>query len=577
MKYRSHLHEITNEDITKILELSSSMHWLEALSHISLDEDTSRQINSNIGIVYAMPWDQIHDVLDIGAEMGFMSSVLAKFANKVIAVEESPQKALFISRRAEQDNLPIYPVTTSLFNLPFAPATFDLITLNDISKYQCLTNKDELIKFLTILVSLLKPGGYLYLGTATKHILHIVAGNFKQLVKNDPGHHFIPRNYVNLFKQVGLNHIEVLGAYTSYWQQKALYPISPLKVRKEIRNQCDPAFSNFGRLKRLLTSNSILGKGVEEDLLIMGRKGDEPGSLFWPQFNTNGLNAQINTLGKCLVVGFEANSPTTIAEFPKQPSTKIRCQQVFQDLCHLEEFFSNRQYPCKMKWPKPIEKNTFQGQDYYRYEYIRGTRASVYLTNTFIALSKQLAMIDQIVNAYIEMCQFITSEFHSQSSSQSLNHWCEKINFLGNSIINDTQKNRIQLALDYFNSHTWSPWLIHGDFICNNIIISQDNRLFLYDWENMSANGLPAVDLVRFGYDMILETKTLPNDRAKALISHTFNALRRVGLSLGIHSQDWLNMETLYLAEHIMFQQSRLGSMKEFLSIYQSGEFMNQI
>src|SRR5205085_11838544 len=99
----------------------------------------------------------------VGAWLGFLAAPLTSFAKQVVALEPVPERALFLARRAQQDNLSnLHTLIGNATALPFAPASFDLITLNGVHKYLGLGRGFQ--QYLKTLFCLLKPEGYLYLG-----------------------------------------------------------------------------------------------------------------------------------------------------------------------------------------------------------------------------------------------------------------------------------------------------------------------------------------------------------------------------------------------------------------------------
>lgn len=116
-------------------------------------------------------------VLDLGAGMGRSAIPLAFAAGKVVAVDGSFLRMKFLKLRAEHEGLSnIEPYVGDVFDLPFAPESFDLIAMNGVLEWVGMTDRfqnprEAQLEALRICRRLLKPGGTLYVGIENRFAL----------------------------------------------------------------------------------------------------------------------------------------------------------------------------------------------------------------------------------------------------------------------------------------------------------------------------------------------------------------------------------------------------------------------
>lgn len=120
-------------------------------------------------------------VLDVGAGMGTNSHALAMRYREVVALEPVLERVQFMQQRFAQEKLSNTKIVrSSLWTLPFASESFDLVALNGVLEWvaegrtgdpgdlqECALRK---------VFHLLRPGGYLYLGIENRLGLGYFAG-----------------------------------------------------------------------------------------------------------------------------------------------------------------------------------------------------------------------------------------------------------------------------------------------------------------------------------------------------------------------------------------------------------------
>lgn len=98
------------------------------------------------------------DVLDVGCNTGYGTLRFVPVARRVVGVDVSP-RAIEAARARAPEGHPEF-LLTSGFDLPFADATFDLVT-----SFQVLEHVPDAIPFLRELARVVRPGGEVILAT----------------------------------------------------------------------------------------------------------------------------------------------------------------------------------------------------------------------------------------------------------------------------------------------------------------------------------------------------------------------------------------------------------------------------
>jgi len=124
-----------------------------------------------------LPLDRNRTVaVDVGAGWGANSFALAPQVARVYAVEKIPERIEFIGIRAAAEGSDVLvPVRADLQALPFAPGSIDVFAVNGVLEWAGLVDPDGKgasradpralqERFLRQLWTLLRPGGWLYVG-----------------------------------------------------------------------------------------------------------------------------------------------------------------------------------------------------------------------------------------------------------------------------------------------------------------------------------------------------------------------------------------------------------------------------
>lgn len=248
--------EIPLETFREILRLAKRNSWRQVLQEHSdpkVQEASKMILNidrANWHLLVDLP--QSSRVLDVGAGTGAISHALAKRFHEVIAVEPVLERAQFLQLRFRQEDFSnVMVIRSSIWELPLAPSSVDLIVLNGVLEWVAegsLDAPDQVQKSaLNRVFQLLRPGGYLYLGIGNRLFIQYLVG------ARDPhsGLPFVtvlPRQiaqwyarkrgksaysnylysywgYRRILRTVGFSDVQIYNALPSYDEPRYLVPV----------------------------------------------------------------------------------------------------------------------------------------------------------------------------------------------------------------------------------------------------------------------------------------------------------------------------------------------------------------
>ncbi len=133
--------EIPEEDMSRLVaEVEAGRPWREVIleARESSVRDKSRFLldprRATWALDLALP--ESAEILDIGAGLGGVSAALAPHASRVVALEPVELRARFAAARFTQDGLAhVQVVRGTALDLPFLPASFDLVVLSGVLEW----------------------------------------------------------------------------------------------------------------------------------------------------------------------------------------------------------------------------------------------------------------------------------------------------------------------------------------------------------------------------------------------------------------------------------------------------------
>jgi SAM-dependent methyltransferase/thiamine kinase-like enzyme len=599
--------ETSRENMHQLLDLLDTTPWRDALRRVAGNEPVYRHLMEEIGtdFVYSMPWDKIRTVLEIGSGMGFMTAPLAKFAAKVVAVEAVPERALFLAQRARQDGLDnIYPVIASGTALPFAPEAFDLVAMNGVFEYIGLWgegNPQQLQQqFLEKVHRLLKPGGYFYIGIETRFGLGNWLGardhsgmRFTSLMprwladwycrrRKVPfygsqthldgyrTYTYTPRQYAKMMRQAGFATVNVFGCFDGYNRQIGIAPLDDYAAWKATRNIVDPPCSLAGSLRRLIGNNRLGYQALENEVVVFGCKKADAGRLFWSGLHSPGAVTQLNTGKKVSTLFFENGRPQVIAKAAKSRADHRRLAHKYELLHRAQKLLGGEIGGYQVRWPKPLGKQRCHDLEFFEWEFAAGDLLSKLLLPRNYRPRRFARLLKQLTQGYLHMMDRLTSVL-SPSSAQAWPRLLEKWSSirLGDRALEE----RLQASCRKLAGRDWKLQVMHGDLTFNNVILMKNGQMILVDWENVTEEGLPAIDLFRLLYDAWMDRKVFRPRRAPQFVANVRSAVVDALTSHGIAPADLADLEMLFIAHQHEFDHSRKCDVEILIRAYSDPSF----
>lgn len=165
--------EIPQLQMAAVLKRAAAGSWKEALTDSS-EVSVQRVAETTLNLDRAN-WYRLTDlgpesrVLDLGAGLGTISHALARRFSEVIALEPVLEAVEFMRHRFSQERLEnVICVRSSVWEMPFQRGSFDLVVMNGVLEWVAAGKEGDPERLqqeaLDRVSSLIRPGGYLYLG-----------------------------------------------------------------------------------------------------------------------------------------------------------------------------------------------------------------------------------------------------------------------------------------------------------------------------------------------------------------------------------------------------------------------------
>jgi SAM-dependent methyltransferase/aminoglycoside phosphotransferase (APT) family kinase protein len=596
--------ETSSENMARILELTRSSHWRDALQSVVPDEAVTGHLLSDIraDFVHAMPWREIRTALDVGAGMGLLACDLAHYAETVVALEAVPERAQFIQVRAEQDALNIHPIIASAMAMPFAPESFDLITLNGVFEYIGIWGKGDpqalQEQFLKIALGLLRPNGYLYVGIETRLAQNSFMGAIdhsghafttlmprkmadwycrvrskpfygsEHVVSGYRTYVYTPAEYKAMFERAGFGKVEVHGVFDGYNRQRIIYNLDDYFGRKTLLDRMNPPASLAGRVRRLVADSRMLYRTLESEVAIFARKGPDQAPLVWSELRRNANVVQANTGVKAMAFVFERNRPMFVAEGAKRgANTEGRLVAAHNVVGTAQSLYGDDVVAWPMRWPEPRGTVELQGRTFYKYEYVEGHSIASRLLPTAYSESSVIPLVERVITGYPDFCARLASRWPTEPKSS---FWQEMTLAVASMASDVELQRRLQRGLDSARHGNWSLAPVHGDLSCSNLAVRPNGQLVLLDWESFSPSGLVAADLVRFYYDVALDAKRLRPTALQALLATTRAFLAKQLQIMGYYAQDFEALEAVFIAHQVHATGTKAAPFKPLIDLYRT-------
>ncbi len=555
--------ECSAEMMAEILRRMDSAPWRQVLDAVVPNDPVHAILTSLIGpdFVYAMPWDDIKTVLDVGSGMGLMTALLAERAKTVISLEGVPERALFQRKRAVQDGFTNWhPIIAAPTALPFAPETFDLITLNGVFAHLGIWGEGDpeqvQRRFLESALRLLKPNGYLYAGIETRF-------NLGRLLRRAPGPcggarpadgrricTYTPNQYRRMFSKAGFGDVEVYGLFEGYNRQQAIYPLKDAGARRAIRDLVNPPASWKGWAIRKVETAGLLGAAIEKEVVMFARKTGKAGALAWAGLPREGTLTQFSSGDKVFVLCFKDGGPKSVFKGPKTNVAVAWLAKEYEFLQAASHHHGAAADSWPLRWPKPLGTHEVHGRRFYRYEFFNGRLLNLELLPISFDLGRFRTLFSRLVENYIGLCDRLTAVPAGPTEGS-----CTQLldSLAAVQIPDEACSKAVARACVRMRSGKWETRLTHGDLSLSNTLLLRDQTMVLLDWESAAHEGLVAIDLIRLLYDVLYESGHLKPGERRAVMECAKRTVREALSRIGVAPDKFDDFEALFVAHQLRF------------------------
>ena len=300
--------EIPQKDMLQVLEIEEKKGYREALDFVVCNHPKlARFLLSDTRIDWLLScYAQDHQTrcLDLGSGWGSLSFPLTKFYEEIVSLERVPERLKFQATRAKQDRAGnIRFVEADMVSLPFAENQFDLVVASGVLEWAAFMRSCDprvgQLSFLREIRRCLRAGGCLYIGAENRFGIQfwlgardhsslrftsilprsiaslLVSGLRGQRNSRYDTYTYSIRGYRSLLKEAGFSSLELYWTYPSYNYPKFSAKLRDSNAYSFLARYHHRLFGDMPPLKRLA---SFVGG------ILPGRILRLVCPLIWPSF-----------------------------------------------------------------------------------------------------------------------------------------------------------------------------------------------------------------------------------------------------------------------------------------------------
>jgi len=528
--------EMSPDEMQKTLENTRSKGWRSAARDIGLRYRDMDEYISSSGRVdwlfHCLNLNRTESCLDIGSGWGTNAFALSKYYNEVWSLESVKQRLDFQRARREQDkddNVKL--VRADWLCLPFADNYFDLVVSSGVLEWVGLSdfsrNPEEVqLDFLREIRRVLKPGGCLYVGIENRYSAHMFLGG-----KDHSGLPFtsiMPRKLadvaVRFLRRTNREYRREKRAKEE-WNSYRTYTYSQWGYRKMLKeagfDESDfywtlsyPSPRYGGRfdgespafLLRLL-GESPVNPGFLASLVISigSRLPRQAVKMLLPPFCPAFL---IYAYKEFKEPSFESK----LIESDRRTTSFLRVSGSLSTESKVNYFLLNNGRPFSIvKFPRFRQAAALVQEEemrFGRFNQLEVGRESIGPMTVFreplingrqcrpLSLSHNRMALDWLLH-FQDSTQKGFWEFEQLREQITASEHCLAQVHLDDGIRSRT-KQRLALLLESLSKVNIPKNSEHGDFFAGNVLISDDGKTYVIDWEFYREDGEPLFDFVFF-------------------------------------------------------------------------------
>lgn len=532
-------------------------HSYEFLHHIITDE--TRNDFSTL-----LPISPDATVLDLGAGWGTTSCHFAQRAKRVISLDGTFDRTLFIQNRITQDKVDnIHTVCTNILDKPFMENSFDVVLLNGVLEWvgtslPDLDPREAQLATLKEVRRILKPEGALYIGIENSHGYRYIMGGmddhtalfhigyhtrekasevrFKHQKKRYDTYTYDMTGYGELLEEAGFGSMDFYYPYPDYKWVNALFPLDDgpaldyyyenLHENQDADSEVERTrslelhASRHGHVKHHVASYSVVASNNAVDGYVPSLKNymaDNSAKLLGAETKVDALTfLQLSgqtgkkfSKGRLKHMVFSKDTtPKWLAISTRDPKEEHHLKQEHAML-NLDKIKQCKSFKIS---PSFIENDIF-GRTVLFQEMLEGQTLTQKMADERYQMGYDQKTIYSLIEKNLKTASAVLKEMQST------------VDISGTSMEDETQGRLDQVrafcsehgfsmeGVDYVTAHLAPVATIsHGDFVPWNLLEDENGSIGLIDWELAYAGRLGVMDWLRFAWGSAYDLARLKTD-----------------------------------------------------------------
>jgi len=532
-------------------------HSYEFLHHIITDE--TRNDFSTL-----LPISKDATVLDLGAGWGTTSCHFAQRARRVISLDGTFDRTLFIQNRITQDKVDnIHTVCTNILDKPFMENSFDVVLLNGVLEWvgtslADLDPREAQLATLKEVRRILKPEGALYIGIENSHGYRYIMGGmddhtalfhigyhtrekanevrFKHQNKRYDTYTYDMSGYGKLLEEAGFSCKDFYYPYPDYKWVNALFPLDDgpaldyyyknLHENQDADSEVERTrslelhASEHGHVKHHVASYSVVASSGAVDGYVPSLKNymaDNSTKLLDAKtkvkdltfLQLSGQTGKKFSKGRLKHMVFSKDTtPKWLAISTRDPKEELALEQEHAVL-ELEKIQQCTSFNVS---PSFIEKDIFNRTVLFQ-KMLPGQTISQEMASLRYRMGFEPETIYSLIGENLDTASSILKEMQKSVDTQTTS-------------MEDQTDQRLESVRAFCTEHGFSmdgvdcvtdylaptATLSHGDFVPWNVLKNGDAPAGLIDWELAYAGRLGVMDWLRFAWGTAYDVARLKTD-----------------------------------------------------------------
>jgi hypothetical protein len=264
------------------------------------------------------------------------------------------------------------------------------------------------------------------------------------------------------------------------------------------------------------------------------------------------------------VIRYLDGTPAEVAEAAKYASEAAVVAKAYDRVVTVEKLYGKYASMWPMRWPKPRAMSDRSGKTFFHYEYC-GVALSNAMFGPLTSDRKREELARRVFEGYPEFCRRLSVAWPRGDEP-----WDSKR--IPSDISMDAElREDICGAITYARAKSWPTHSVHGDLSASNVMLDPNGQLVLIDWEGFEEKGLIALDLIRFYYDVVLESARWRKRRRTRFVSKMRELLHENLEKEGYRREEFFVLKNLFIADQLAFVGSKGREWSQLMSVRNGG------